>query len=247
MDILEELKRLTADDERESILSSINNFKDWVSEVGPLLVDDPECKTRFELLTKKAEDHPWIFLNFPNSPMRDAFRIAVRFTREMEVKSIKGNALEGVKSGNSAYVSQERLKQLESLKSDFDYSRLIAFLKEINLAFESEMFFSVGCLLRSVLDHVPPVFECPNFKGVYSNYSGGRSFKYSMKNLDDQIRNIADSYLHTHIRKKESLPEPQQVDVRTLLDKLLEEVIRIEGARHSQDATQGPLRLPERF
>ncbi|WP_444910463.1 hypothetical protein [Microbulbifer sp. TRSA005] len=232
MDILDELKRLTADDKRESILSSINNFKDWESKVGPLLVDDPECKRRFELSAKQAEDYFLILRDWSHNSMRDAFRIAARFTREMEVKSIRGNALKG-KSGNSVYVSQERLKQLEVLKSKFDYSRLIALLKEINLAFENEMFFSVGCLIRSVLDHVPPVFECSNFKGVYSNYSGSRSFKSSMKNLDDQIRNIADSYLHTHIRNKESIPESQQVDVRTLLDRLLEEAIRIESARHT--------------
>jgi hypothetical protein len=76
------------------------------------------------------------------------------------------------------------------------------------------------------LDHVPPIFGCKSFAEVSNNYSGGKSFKESMKRLEDSSRKIADSYLHTQIRKSESLPNPTQVDFSNDLDVLLAEIAR---------------------
>jgi hypothetical protein len=128
---------------------------------------------------------------------------------------------------NNEYVSQSRIDELSSLKGEYDYSKLVMLLIELNNAYKSEMYYSVGCLIRVVIDHIPPIFGCKQFSEVANNYQGSKSFKESMKALNEQMRKVTDSYLHTQIRKKEVAPVKQQVEARCSLDILLSEIIRI--------------------
>lgn len=80
--------------------------------------------------------------------------------------------------------------------------------------------------MRAILDHVPPVFELDDFTKVANNF-GTKSFKDSMLNLNNSSRKISDAYLHTQIRKNESLPTLTQVDFSNDLDVLLSEIVRI--------------------
>ena len=126
------------------------------------------------------------------------------------------------------YVDAERIKELESLKSNhFDFTRLIAVTKEINIANDNNLKFSIPPLVRSIIDQVPPIFGKITFAEVSGNY-GSKSFRGSMSILDNSSRKIADSYLHTHIRKHEgSLPTFTQINFKNDLDVLLQEIIRI--------------------
>lgn len=124
------------------------------------------------------------------------------------------------------YVDPERILQLSEI-TDFDPQKLIQLCKEINIGYENECFLSVGTLLRSLLDHVPPLFEKSNFIEVANSYKGTKSFKHSMQNLENSSRNIADAILHTQIRKKETLPNRIQINFSADLDVLLAEIIRI--------------------
>lgn len=93
---------------------------------------------------------------------------------------------------------------------------------------EEECYLGTAMLTRGLLDHVPPVFGMKSFSEVANNYAGGgKSFKGTMQHLESGARNIADSHLHGQIRRKETLPEPQQVDFRAGLDALLAEIVRI--------------------
>jgi hypothetical protein len=82
-------------------------------------------------------------------------------------------------------------------------------------------------LTRALLDHVPPIFLCAKFSEVANNYAGSKSFKESMKHLENSSRKIADQYLHTQIRQKESLPNITQVSFSNDIDVLLSEICRI--------------------
>jgi hypothetical protein len=86
---------------------------------------------------------------------------------------------------------------------------------------------SVAMLVRSIVDHVPPIFSCNSFAAVGSNYGGSTSFKSSMQHLDKSLRKIADSHLHTQIRRTESTVTAQQVSFSADLDVLLSEVVRL--------------------
>jgi hypothetical protein len=85
----------------------------------------------------------------------------------------------------------------------------------------------MAMLTRAIIDHVPPIFGMKNFSEVANNYGGSSSVKKEFKNLETTARNIADLHLHSHIRRKEVLPNLTQVDVSNSLDLLLSEIISL--------------------
>lgn len=129
---------------------------------------------------------------------------------------------------SSPYVSENRMGHLTSLSSpDYDFTRLLATLRELDVAYTTNSFMAIAMLVRAVIDQIPPIFNCRSFNEVVSNYSGSKSFKKSMEHLNQSLRSVADAHLHEHIRRKESIPTFQQVDFRADLDVLLGEVVRI--------------------
>ena len=80
---------------------------------------------------------------------------------------------------------------------------------------------------RAISDHIPPIFSFKTFAEVANNYPGATSFRKSMANLNNSLRNIADAHLHVQIRQSEVLPTLQQVDFKADLDALLAEIVRI--------------------
>lgn len=132
------------------------------------------------------------------------------------------------KSSNQHFINPNRLIELNNISNNsFDLSKLIRFCEELDYAFLNENYLSVGVLMRAIIDHIPPIFGCKNFSEVSNNYNGTKSFKKSMEHLNVSLRNISDSYLHTHIRKKETLPNKTQIDFSSDMDVLLSEIIRI--------------------
>jgi len=84
----------------------------------------------------------------------------------------------------------------------------------------------VPVLVRAILDHVPPIFGQVTFQQVAGQH-GTKSFKETMAHLENVSRKIADSVLHTAVRRRESLPNSTQIDFRNQLDVLLGEVVRV--------------------
>jgi hypothetical protein len=82
-------------------------------------------------------------------------------------------------------------------------------------------------LVRAILDHVPPIFGLAKFSDIANNYHGSKSFKESMKHLENSQRDIADHHLHVQIRSRESLPNKTQINFSADLDVLLSEVVRV--------------------
>jgi hypothetical protein len=126
------------------------------------------------------------------------------------------------------YVDPYRINELRSIKSSsYDLSKLIVLCEEINKCYKMECYFAVAMLVRSILDHVPPIFGQKTFTEVANNYKEARSFKEAMHNLDGSSRKIADSFLHVQIRAKEALPNKTQVNFSNNLDVLLSEIARV--------------------
>jgi integrase len=138
---------------------------------------------------------------------------------------------EGVEQSSldiAPYVSEQRLTQLSEAHSpNFDFTRLLALLYELNSASRNRNYLSIAFLVRAVIDHVPPIFEFNTFGEVANNYQSTKSFKKHMEHLHNSLRNVADGYLHVPIRSKEDLPHFTQVDFRSPLDQLLGEVVRV--------------------
>lgn len=128
------------------------------------------------------------------------------------------------------YIDLSRIQELNNLKQkgniQFDLTKLIEMCEELNICYSNRCFLAIGILVRSILDHVPPIFEKQSFSELANNYNG-RSFKQLMMHLQNSSRKIADAFLHIPIRKKEALPTATQIDFRSELDVLLEEIVRI--------------------
>lgn len=127
---------------------------------------------------------------------------------------------------NGGYIDKKRFQALKKKKGQLDFSRLTQMLSELNHAFSVGNYISVILLVRAILDHIPPVFDLNTFAEVANNH-GTKSFKDSMSHLENSSRKIADSYLHTRIRNKESLPNKTQVNFSNDIDVLLTEIVRI--------------------
>lgn len=129
------------------------------------------------------------------------------------------------------FISPNRIKQIIEIQStDFDFLKLLHLCKEINFNYLYENYYGVALLTRALIDHIPPIFSCKNFGEVANNYKSDKnsqSFKKAMIHLDNSLRNIGDSLIHSQIRKSEVSPNEIQSDFRNDLDVLLSEIVRI--------------------
>jgi hypothetical protein len=124
-----------------------------------------------------------------------------------------------------AFINNDRIKELQNIHiEEFDLNKLIRLLQELNVNFASSNFLSVAMLGRSIINHIPPIFGFTTFNDVVNQY-GGNSFKKNMKHLNESMRSIADNYLHSPIRRKETLPNENQIDFSREFDFLLAEII----------------------
>jgi hypothetical protein len=129
---------------------------------------------------------------------------------------------------NDFYVDPQRIVQLQSIKTDdWDLKRLVRLLCELNIAHAHEMYMATAMLVRSITDHVAPILRCRNFGEVANQYAAPRSFSDQMKQLDNSLRKVADSFLHQQIRRSEVLPLGPQVDFKAAMDVLLSEIVRV--------------------
>lgn len=128
----------------------------------------------------------------------------------------------------STYVHLSRIEALKTLPQDqWDFARLVELCRELNAAAANDCHMSTGFILRSILNHVPPIFGMENFARVASEFPFAKSVKSAMGRLQAQGRDGADFHLHQPIRRHEVLPTAAQVGFSQELDVLLGEVIRV--------------------
>lgn len=133
-----------------------------------------------------------------------------------------------LRTQKGVYVDPDRINELSAIaSSQYDLQKLIEFCEELNANYRNGCLLAIAMLNRAIIDHVPPIFGCKKFSEVVNNYGGSKSFKESMRRLNESQRKISDQHLHTQIRKSETLPTIRQVDFSHEIDVLLSEIIRI--------------------
>ncbi len=106
----------------------------------------------------------------------------------------------------------------------FDVTKLTGYCKEINSSFYHGSVVACLLLMRTVLNHVPPVFGRNSFAEVAAN--AGRSLKENLEHLESGLRKLADLYAHQPIRKNEQYPTKSQVEpFGAQFEVLLQEVL----------------------
>jgi hypothetical protein len=129
---------------------------------------------------------------------------------------------------SKTYINLDRIKELEAIKNNnFDLRRLIELCRELNIAASSDSFLAMVMIMRTIINHVPPIFSYRNFSEVANNYNWGKSFKTLILRLEESLRDIADSHLHKQIDSSEVLPNYTQVSFAPEFDVLLGEIVKI--------------------
>jgi hypothetical protein len=152
-----------------------------------------------------------------------------RYVKRQPEKPIN---LEVQLSGNKDFfVHPTRINELSMVATEkFDLSKLLALCRELNINYSFGCHYSIALLIRSILNHVSPIFGYGKFADVLTKYQADgniKSFRQSIVHLEESSRKIADSYAHSLVRAKETLPTETQIDFRRDLDVLLGEIVRI--------------------
>jgi hypothetical protein len=169
-----------------------------------------------------------LFIHCDTSDMNKTSALVSILEQELRLEIEKDGEPSDDESQEQQYVDKSRLHELKEVPATrFDLSRLIKILEELNICHRNHCDISVITLTRSLLDHVPPIFSCKTFSEIANSYAASKSFRESMKHLENSSRKIADQYLHTQIRQKESLPNRTQVNFSNDIDVLLSEIVRV--------------------
>ncbi len=154
-------------------------------------------------------------------------KLSFAFTSQNEAIQSGGKDIE-LNTTSKAYVDPTRISEIKKISNqNYDLTKLARLCEELNICFAGECYLSIAMLTRSILDHIPPIFGHSSFAEVANNYAAGKSFKQAMQNLEKSSRNISDYYLHSQIRKSESVPNATQINFSNELDFLLAEITRI--------------------
>lgn len=170
--------------------------------------------------------------SFKSVPLKrdveEASRMIRSAARASKRTSIPSKSIEEMPT---LYVDPSRIAALQTLQGGkWDFTRLVELCRELNVASANRCHMSIAMLLRTILNHVPPILGFDTFAQVASNYGGrssAKSFKGNMQRLQGSLRNIADMHLHSPIRAAEDVPTAVQIDFAADLDVLLGEVIRV--------------------
>lgn len=126
------------------------------------------------------------------------------------------------------YFSVNKIDELKQAQfGDFNPSKLIRILEEVNLCYGNWAYLAVSSLLRMLIDHIPPIFKKLSFSEVVNNYSFSQSDKKNMQHLLWSLKNISDWNLHNQIWRQEILPDKTSIEFRADFDVLLKNIILI--------------------
>jgi hypothetical protein len=182
----------------------------------------------FNTLTRAPTEHNTPIFNALFQLKEHATRLAGKAEADLrDVPAVEER--KHVSYPSPSFVAESHIEALRQLKPlEFDPRRLIRLLEEINHSFANDCLMATAMLIRATADHVPPIFGVETFAQV-SNASteDPKSFKASMGHLHNSLRKIADAHLHLPIRKRESVPEKQQViGFQADVDVLIGEIVR---------------------
>jgi hypothetical protein len=130
-----------------------------------------------------------------------------------------------VSTATPSFVSPFLVEELRLAKNhSFDVTKLTGYCTEINSSFHHGNVVACLLLMRTVMNHVPPVFGFTTFTELTA--SSGKSLRENLEHLEKGLRKLADLYAHQPIRTQEQYPTKSQVEpFRGHFELLLQEVL----------------------
>jgi hypothetical protein len=122
------------------------------------------------------------------------------------VRDITGQARSARRSvpGRSArYIDPQACASVAARATELglDPGKLVKLVTELNDNYGRGNAYSAHALLRAVLDHIPPLLGCADFKAAVNNYSWSRTDRSYARRLQD-FKLQADDALHRQIAKR---------------------------------------------
>ena len=103
-----------------------------------------------------------------------------------------------------------------------DPGKLVKLVVELNDNFSRGNAYAAHALLRAILDHIPPLLGCADFKAAANSYSWSRTDRsYAHRLLDFKLQ--ADDALHRPISKKSASLSIDDMPPSIWLNRILEE------------------------
>jgi hypothetical protein len=119
-----------------------------------------------------------------------------------------------------ARVSASLVARAETL--GLDSSRLSRLVAELNDNYSRGNAYAAHALLRSLLDHVPPLLGCGDFKAAANNYPWSRTDKsYAHRLLDFKLQ--ADDALHRQISRRPDRLDVDDMPPKIWINRILQE------------------------
>lgn len=127
-------------------------------------------------------------------------------------------------AARSAYIDPQVITAIKAHGDlgRFDLAKLGRLIDELNDNYRRGNTYAVHALLRAILDHIPPLLDCPDFRAAVNNYPWSRTDKaYMRKLLDFKLQ--ADDALHRQISSKIDLLSLDDIPPRAWVNRLLQE------------------------
>jgi hypothetical protein len=123
------------------------------------------------------------------------------------------------------FVSPSIVDRLKTVGvSSFHTVKLVGYCHELNSSYYHGNIVACLLLIRTIMNHIPPLFGQQNFEQVAANVP--RSLKDTFTHLQSGVRKLADMYAHTPIRRREAYPTRSQIDpYKAQVEVLLQETL----------------------
>jgi hypothetical protein len=201
-------------DEQTSVTSGyrylVTQFKRLA---GPIL--PPEAASRLNSIDVKIDD---LYSAYDAKAEMDALLPDIEDALgHLDEISLRGGA-------DLPIIDASLIERLSTLPSNtIDVTTLARMCKEINSSYSHGNILAAVLLMRTVLNHIPPVFGCETFSQVAAN--AGKSLRESFNHLENGLRKVADFHAHRKIGAAEFYPSGIQVEpFRPQMELLLQQV-----------------------
>ena len=130
----------------------------------------------------------------------------------------------GPAAGRPAYVDPQISVGLAARAEaiGLDSGKLTRLVAELNDNYNRGNAYAAHALLRAILDHIPPLLGCADFKAAASSYSWSRTDRgYARRLLDFKLQ--ADDALHRQISKRTDHLDIDDMPPKVWLNRILQE------------------------
>lgn len=128
------------------------------------------------------------------------------------------------KGSDTSYVSTRLINGFKIKNDGYNYKKLVSLLEELNYNYAHQNAYSCSLLIRTILDHIPPIFGFSDFSLVVQNGGWGETDKKYMKLLLD-FKNHGDDSAHRQIGRTADLIEFSDILFPNPLNRLLQECL----------------------